>query len=461
MTSVLYHNDAYRLDDDVCVDTTYATPTGSNERVLTAAASRKVWGCSEGGGNIVYAEESWEYDELPPGNVSQGLMTVHTIQRHATDTGAYLGTIREYDLNYSSSGALTNVVQVRDDGVTRTMSINYEEFGLVPVEVSMSAPPVSPQVATYSVDPLSLQILSSENDGCNARGTTFDGFARPVLSTFTASCETTGSGVLAMRTYLGFDGSDPAGAGRRVVVKRFTDPVPESNVTSQEGRTTTTFLDELGRSRYAQIDLGGDYGNERLIVGTRTYDPVGRVLFAADPYPASQPASTAYGTTEYFAADGSLELVIRGHGFQAYNTMPDASLERFPSVFGHKFGNHIEAVTMQGPDALTSGTPQTNVIHEVVSSAVGRVLQRSTWQGANRLQRADFSYDRVGQMTGMIRYQNPFNGTNPVDWSWSLDSLGRVLQVSEPDSVPQQRVYSSFGELKSITWALPSPEPVP
>ncbi len=128
VTSVLYHNDAYRLDGGVCVDTTYATPTGSNERVLTAAASRKVWGCSEGGGNIVYAEESWEYDELPPGNVSQGLMTVHTIQRHATDTGAYLGTIREYDLNYSSSGALTDVVQVRDDGVTRTMSINYEEL---------------------------------------------------------------------------------------------------------------------------------------------------------------------------------------------------------------------------------------------------------------------------------------------------------------------------------------------
>ncbi len=63
-------------------------------------------------------------------------------------------------------------------------------------------------------------------------------------------------------------------------------------------------------------------------------------------------------------------------------------------------------------------------------------------------------------MTGMIRYQNPFNEYNPVDWSWSLDSLGRVLQVSEPDSVPQQRMYSSFGELKSITWALPSPEPV-
>jgi hypothetical protein len=42
-TRVSLENDRYRLDDDLCVELTYAAPTGSNERVLTAVSKRRVW----------------------------------------------------------------------------------------------------------------------------------------------------------------------------------------------------------------------------------------------------------------------------------------------------------------------------------------------------------------------------------------------------------------------------------
>src|SRR6185312_4144438 len=43
--TVLYTNDVHRSDDDYCVDTTFATPTGGGAPVLTATSSRKIYDC--------------------------------------------------------------------------------------------------------------------------------------------------------------------------------------------------------------------------------------------------------------------------------------------------------------------------------------------------------------------------------------------------------------------------------
>lgn len=60
----------------------------------------------------------------------------------------------------------------------------------------------------------------------------------------------------------------------------------------------------------------------------------------------------------------------------------------------------------------------------------------------------------------MTRYQNASNFTNPVQWSWRYDSLGRLLQLNEPGSAPQTRSYSNWGELLQMQWTPPPPEPV-
>jgi RHS repeat-associated protein len=219
------------------------------------------------------------------------------------------------------------------------------------------------------------------------------------------------------------------------------------------------YLDELGRQRWTVVDLGSDYGTEDLIVGKRTYDPVGRVAFEADPYPSSHETSLVYGTSQYFRADGSPWLSIRGFGPQAPSATPDASLERFPTLFEHSFANHAQSTRVQTADALTSGSAQYGVAREEVATAIGRVTTRSTTQNGARLEHAELGYDRLGGLTRMIRFQTPGTASDPVEWRWQFDSVGQVLQLTEPSVAPQQRRYSNWGELLEVTWTPSTPEP--
>jgi hypothetical protein len=249
-TSVLHQNDVWRTDDDVCVDVTYATPTGSGRRVLTAVASRKLWGgigCGNGEGNQqIYSEESFEHDKLPYPLVSDGFITSHTVYNHATDTGQWLATIRDYDIDYNVTGNPIRTTRRRaEDGATRIASVTYDPFGLIAVDSQMSGTNV-PTLQSYgSYDQVSLARTALEDPNGSIRARTYDGFGRPLLDYVDANGM---AGVLVSRTYHGFDGTQLP--ERRVVIKRFTDPVGSGTEGSAEGTTLTTFLDEVGRARY-------------------------------------------------------------------------------------------------------------------------------------------------------------------------------------------------------------------
>ena len=447
VTSVFYQNDIFRSDDDVCVDVQYAAPANLDQPVLTAIASRKVWAC--GKGNAVLAQEAFEYDHLFPGLVSRGRPTSHLVFRHAADTGSYLGTIREYDAEYDASGNPIKIAGVREDGARRATEISYDPFGLTPETTQISATNVAAIRATLLNDPISGALVGTKDQNGTIRGTTFDGFGRPVLDTIMLP-GAPAPGVLAARTYLGFDGADPQ--GRRVSVKQLTDPVAPIAVDTERGRISTSYFDELGRPRFGHIELGEDYVPELMIVGQRTYDPLGRIAFEADAYPKNQPSATTYGTTRYFSPDGSLALEIRGAGPQPFTTTPSASAERFPSSFRHVFTNHLETTISQSADAFTPGLPQFGVTRAATSTAIGRILSRSTWQSGVRLEHETLGYDHLGQLSGLVRYQNPAAAANPVVWSWQLDSLGQLLFLNEPSSAPQQRLYSDWGQLTATTW---------
>lgn len=81
ITSIALFNDSSRNDDDLCVQTVYATPTGTNERVLSAPASRTMMSSCDPATAVTLATQSWEYDtsptgvKLPAGKVSAGRMT--------------------------------------------------------------------------------------------------------------------------------------------------------------------------------------------------------------------------------------------------------------------------------------------------------------------------------------------------------------------------------------------------
>ena len=176
------------------------------------------------------------------------------------------------------------------------------------------------------------------------------------------------------------------------------------------------------------------------------------------PYPLSQIPATAYGTSRYFSPDGSLLASIRGRGQQPLTMQPDDSVERYPAWFTHSFANHQESMSVQDAAALTSGSPQFGVVDATITSAVGRPLFHSTWRNGARLEHAAFNQSVIGQPTAITRYQDPVNAANGVQWLTRMDSLGQILQVTEPVAGLQTRSYSSFGDLLSVVTTM-SPEP--
>jgi len=111
------------------VDTTYAAPTGSSPRVLSAAASRQVTNCSNtilarGHLGIRSAGNRQRLRRFPPPRISSS---------GRDDAGKLLATIREFDASYDALGNPVGVVAVREDGAVRTAQVVYDTFGLAPI----------------------------------------------------------------------------------------------------------------------------------------------------------------------------------------------------------------------------------------------------------------------------------------------------------------------------------------
>ena len=105
---------------------------------------------------------------------------------------------------------------------------------------------------------------------------------------------------------------------------------------------------------------------------------------------------------------------------------------------------------MQDAASLTPGSPQNGVVEATITSAVGRLLFRSTWRGGARLEHAAFNQTALGQLSAITRYLDPVNAANGVQWTLRNDSLDQIVQVTEPVALPQTRSYSSFGDLLSV-----------
>src|SRR5262249_39560995 len=101
-------NDLTRADDDVCILMTFATPTGTNARVVHAPPTRAVTECRESPKTLAF--ERWEYDGMKPTNsdpmvrVSNGFVTSRIVSRIDIDTFASLGDIRNFNATYDAVG---------------------------------------------------------------------------------------------------------------------------------------------------------------------------------------------------------------------------------------------------------------------------------------------------------------------------------------------------------------------
>jgi RHS repeat-associated protein len=443
--SARYDNDVFRTDDDVCIENEFAAPVNAFPRVLTALASRRVGNCTPP--RLLFASESWAYDDLPAGAVSSGRLTSHTINRHDTFSGDVLRSVRMFDATYDADGTILTVHTQRD-GAERTVRFTYDPFGLVATGARVDATGLPSMASSTTYDAVSLDLLDRVSVNGTHSGTEFDGFGRPLRTTVRALGGPLG--LLSTVSYEGFSGTDPT--GRRIVVKAFRDPVAPANAASTTGRTATVFLDELGRERRTEVSLGSDYGDDSLVLNARIYDAAGRVAFKADPYPRSQGSANPYGTSYHFKNSGDLDCIIRGWGQQPLNKITDVAKELFPTCFNRVFTNHVVTLDVQDAASLQPNSPQAGVASRVVSSAIGWTLERSTVKSGTRLEYASFAHDRLGQETSITRFHEPSTGTDPVQCSWRLDSTGQVLQLVEPESAIRYYTYSDWGEPIETRW---------
>ena len=284
--------------------------------------------------------------------------------------------------------------------------------------------------------------LSSVDANGTRWGQDVDGFGREIRATVTPPGGT--PGVVSTTSYGGFVDDDPA--GRTIVTTTFTDP-------DAQGQTSYAFLDELGRTRRVERKLGADY-SDTLIELSRQFDDRGRLSFEADPYPTSQDGASAYGTTYHYNGEGMLECSIRGNGPQPLTTTSDPATERFPTCFDRTFEDHAVHLSVQGPDALLSGSPQAGVVRTDTTSAIGWLLSRETRDTPNgtRLELSTYAHDRLGQLTALSRFADPASSSQSAVWTWSLDSSGQTLSATEPGVDPRAFSYSDWGELAAVDW---------
>ena len=443
ITRVRQYNDSARNDDDLCIETTYATPTSLLVPLRFLPATRRVTSCGkEVPMNLAF--EYWEYNRLPVGIVSFGQLTSHVTESFTTDTGQSRGAIRQFEVSHDNVGNPTFIVSAREDGATRTVDVAYDEFRLAPRKISITGAGTPSFITDLGLDALTLDTIEEREPSGTRWVRTHDGHGRVrQLAVKPASGSGAPDGVVSNTSYTGF--AEGAAGGRSVTTIVFAKP------NDTEGRATVVYLDELGRSWRSTNALGRDY-NDREMVVVRRWDDEGRLHFESDPFPSTQNAGTAFGTTYHYGREGMLRCSIRGRGTQPLVENTNLAQEVFPTCYMRTLDNHQMTVSVRAPDSNTAGTSQSGVVRRETMTAIGRVLSRETIHNNQVQERSRHEFDALGHITALHRYRVPTTSQEPVTWRWRYDSTGAVLSTIEPEAAARQMTYNNWGDLVLTEW---------
>jgi RHS repeat-associated protein len=446
-TMVFAENDVFDQTDDVCVLSSYAVPTLTEGRVLSAMATRELREASNDGApqchDTVLSRERWVYDKLAPGLVAQGRPTGHFVETRDPTTGLLLtpGVIETASATFDLvTGNVVEVVTERPPD-TRSVFVDYDPFGLAATRFTTTSGNLPHLEVEHTLDPVTLETLFSTDPNGTAEGATYDGFGRPTRALVRAP----GSEPLVVSTFE-YAGSSPDDAqGPRTIVRKLSRAAPSAQAASAPATMSTTYRDELGRVRRTELR-----GAEAAMLVTETrYDELGRVKFATQPYLDGADPTKAYGTTHHYRPDGKLECSVDGEGVQPLVTTTDPAFAHLPTCYGESFAAHQRRTSVRDADALASSTPHERV---TVSTAIGRTRSVSTWRNGVRLDHATHAYDRLGNAVEVTRYADAAAATGPVTTTRSVDSLGRTRSLTEPEAATRHFAYSAWGELESVRY---------
>ena len=132
---------------------------------------------------------------------------------------------------------------------------------------------------------------------------------------------------------------------------------------------------------------------------------------------------------------------------------PTESVGRYPRCASYRYRDGQLQVRGKGPNELAFGKPQSAAFDQDVYSATGLLLRRSRGLGNTTLELATYGYDRMGNLASLRRFANPDASNVAARWTWVNDSLGDVLERSEPAGLRQRLTYDEWGSLNVVAWA--------
>lgn len=439
-----HQNDTARADDDYCTRYRYAVGASGDRRVLDAVASVHRGDCAQSGG-VTYSAVRFQYDRdaagnpLPEGQVSVGLPARSIAEIYRPDTAAKVGEIVLADAWYDAYGNEIASQSTRDDGVTARRSIDeLDPFRLSPTRATTTATGAAPTSGLIAFDPVSMQpLLATDAHGVKRR-TTYDRFGRTLRETVTLP-EDGIERVVSETVYLGDDPADPL--GRRALFRSFDAPPPAA--TPSAGIETMVVVDELGRAHYREGYLGADYADDRIITDHVVFDGLGRpsVVYAA--YLPTEPLDARYRTRLEYYADNRIKCAHEG----------TAAADEWLACTSYGYEDSQLVVRSRGRNEMRTDDPRFGVVDESRLTAIGWEVRRSRIKAASELELMTLSYDRLGQLETVERFAEPGDTTSPSAlWFFVTDSLGRTVEVHEPDASPQYRQFDSWGAVKRARW---------
>ena len=251
VTAVREYGDTSRTDDDLCRVTTYAT-SQSGLTVLATPSAIELNDCAlQDGQTKTLSKSFFYYDNLPCGGCyTLGRPTMETAELYATGTPdlSQSGTRLkpEFALSYTTYDTLGNpasVCSTREDGKSHCALIAYDPFKLAPVLYTTQATDLPTLTTAIGRDPLTLAAQSTRDPNGVETGVEYDGFQRVKNTSVTPAHGT--KGYMSKVEYLGFTAGD--GAGRRIEVMSFDQPVADDQLPTATGLRDTVHLDAHGR----------------------------------------------------------------------------------------------------------------------------------------------------------------------------------------------------------------------
>ncbi len=463
-TRLVGKGDLRRTDDDVCTEIMYATPA-SDEKFLVESAFPSVvssivltdcgWGRAKDaqlGTPTILSAAHFRYDGLPLGQVERGRLTARDVDRYGPD--GFLDGHEVEAFTYNELGEIESSTSTRSlsTGATQATWFAYDDFGATVTQLGTQASDTTANLVATAATSTWPSSGSRETDHAGVTTEiTYDGHGRMLREIAkTATQKTT------RRRFQYQDATIP----RRLILETYpgTTPAGAEDAATDRVRAHTT-LDALGRTRFTQVELGGDYGNSTLVSGFTRFDELGRPVYEAAPFEAPMgfsPVSTMvlpYGTTTKYDGRGRVTRVITAQGLNETASNTNVAADTYVRHVGYGYESGMGYTSSRGGDESDPGSPRYGAHDDTWSTAIGRQVRRvratasGTW-----LDRVDQEWDRLARVTQTKRFLIPGVSAGAVVWQSTFDSLGNRLSLSEPGVATKTFEYDELGNEIGSWW---------